>query len=90
MVGTGIGAGRGILIRNGEILQAAGKIDALILDKTGTVTRGRPELQEVISLNEKRKETALLVLGAALERNSEHPLARAVVRKAADRGLTPS
>ncbi len=88
MVGTGVGAQRGILIRNGEVLQAAGRIDTVVLDKTGTVTRGRPELQEIIPLNGKNNETALLVLAAALERNSEHPLAKAVVQNAADRGLT--
>ena len=82
MVGTGVGAGRGILIRNGEVLQAAGRIEAVVLDKTGTITRGKPELQGVIPLNRADDEDRLRRLGAALEQSSEHPLARAVVRAA--------
>jgi P-type Cu+ transporter len=81
MVGTGIGAGRGILIRNGEVLQLAGKLTTVVLDKTGTVTKGKPELQELISLNEKSKED-LLQIAASLENNSEHPLAMAIVKAA--------
>ena len=90
MVGTGVGAGRGILIKNGEILQAAGKLSAVVLDKTGTVTRGRPELKEFVALDSDGNERArdeLLALAAGLEDHSEHPLARAVVNAAADEGL---
>jgi Cu+-exporting ATPase len=78
MVGTGIGAQRGILIRNGEVLQLAGKLTTVILDKTGTVTKGKPELQEIIPLNGSSTDS-LLQIAASLENNSEHPLARAIV-----------
>ncbi len=90
MVGTGVGAGRGILIRNGEILQSTGKLTAIILDKTGTITLGKPELQELIPLEEKnhRKLTDnLLQIAASLEQNSEHPLARAIVTAAEKRNF---
>jgi len=87
MVGTGVGAGRGILIKNGEILQAAGRLSAVVLDKTGTMTRGRPELKDVIPLTEAMSRNELLALAAGLEENSEHPLARAVVKAAQDEGL---
>lgn len=87
MVGTGVGAGRGILIRNGEVLQAAGRIGAVVLDKTGTVTRGRPELQGIVPLREGDDEDSLRLLAAALEQSSEHPLARAVVNAAGGAAL---
>ncbi|RKX84211.1 MAG: heavy metal translocating P-type ATPase [Spirochaetes bacterium] len=86
MVGTGIGASRGILIRNGEVLQLAGKLTTVILDKTGTVTKGKPELQEIISLNN-MPEDELLKIAASLENNSEHPLALAIVDAASARNL---
>jgi len=86
MVGTGIGANRGILIRNGEVLQLAGKLTTVILDKTGTVTKGKPELQEIISLNN-MPEDELLKIAASLENNSEHPLAQAIVDAAGKRKL---
>ena len=86
MVGTGIGASRGILIRNGEVLQLAGKLTTVILDKTGTVTKGKPELQEIISLNN-MPEDELLKIAASLENNSEHPLALALVDAASARNL---
>jgi Cu+-exporting ATPase len=60
MVGTGIGAQRGILIKNGEVLQLAGSINALILDKTGTITRGKPEVKTIVSLKEEFSEEELL------------------------------
>jgi len=90
MVGTGVGAGRGILIKNGEILQAAGKLTAVVLDKTGTITRGKPELKEFIPLENSGTgldRNGLLSLAAGLEDHSEHPLARAVVNAAAEEGL---
>ena len=89
MVGTGIGAQRGILIKNGEILQLSGKLTAVVLDKTGTVTQGRPKLQKLLPLTpDKSAENAdaLLELAASLEYNSEHPLARAIVAAAEDKG----
>jgi P-type Cu+ transporter len=81
MVGTGIAAGRGILIRNGEVLQIAGKIDTVVLDKTGTITKGKPELQKAISLTE-ASDDDILKIAASLEYNSEHPLAAAIVNGA--------
>ena len=87
MVGTGIGAQRGILIRNGEILQLAGKLDTVVLDKTGTVTRGKPELQEIVSFTD-FSEDELLQIAASLEYNSEHPLAMAVVDAAELKGIS--
>ena len=90
MVGTGVGASRGILIKNGEILQSAGKLTAVVLDKTGTITLGKPELQEIIPLAEDLNETEkanLLQIAASLEDNSEHPLARAVVMAAEDKNI---
>jgi len=89
MVGTGVGAQRGILIKNGEILQSAGKLTAVVLDKTGTITMGKPEMQELISLGEdsESRRDELLVIAASLEQNSEHPLARAVVMAAEDKNI---
>jgi Cu+-exporting ATPase len=87
MVGTGLGAQRGILIKNGEILQAAGSINAVILDKTGTITRGKPEVQQLLPIAGDLDEQRLLGLAASLEQYSEHPLAQAVVRAAEDRDL---
>jgi len=91
MVGTGKGAQRGILIKNGEVLQSAGKITAVVLDKTGTITRGKPEMQALIPLDESAGDyTAdeLLAIAAGLEHNSEHPLALAIVTAAEETGLS--
>ena len=87
MVAVGRGAQAGILIRHAEALERLEKVDALVLDKTGTLTAGRPT---VVALKPAAwiSEEALLKLAASLERLSEHPLAAAVVRAAADRGLT--
>ena len=81
MVGTGRGAERGILIKGGEALEAAAKIDTVILDKTGTVTRGVPQVTDVVPVNG-FSETDVLRLAASAERYSEHPLGRAVVEHA--------
>lgn len=82
MVGTGQGAGAGILVRNAEALERAEKISVLALDKTGTLTLGAPVVTDVVALDCGRDEA--LRLAAALEQNSEHPLARAVVAAAGD------
>lgn len=83
MVGTGKGAELGILIKGGEALEAAGKIQAVVLDKTGTITQGRPEVAGIVTAATGAApvltEPELLQLAASLERYSEHPLARAVV-----------
>jgi Cu+-exporting ATPase len=86
MVGTGKGAESGILIRGGEALEDAHKLDTVVLDKTGTLTRGRPELTDMIIGDGIRKEE-LLRLVASAERGSEHPLGEALVRGARHRGL---
>ena len=89
MVGTGKGAERGILIKNGEVLQMAGMLNAVVLDKTGTITLGRPELQVIKNFSFHSDEDVLKI-AASLEQHSEHPLARAVTDKAADMGIDVS
>ncbi|MFJ3334722.1 heavy metal translocating P-type ATPase [Streptomyces sp. NPDC086766] len=89
MVGTGKGARAGILIRSAEALETAHKLDTVVLDKTGTVTEGKPVLTDVRPVDG-FDETLLLRLVAGAEADSEHPLARAVVTGVRDRGLVPS
>ncbi len=86
MVGTGRGAERGILIKGGEALEAAQSIDTVLLDKTGTLTLGRPRVVRVNATNG-YSETELLRLAASAERYSEHPLAKAIVEAAGQRGI---
>lgn len=86
MVGTGLGATNGILIRNGEILEIAHKIDTVILDKTGTITEGKPSVRDIVT--EDFDEDELLKLAAVVENMSEHPLAKAVIDAAAERETT--
>jgi Cu+-exporting ATPase len=83
MVGSGLGAENGILIRKGEAIQRMKDVDAIVLDKTGTITKGKPEVTDLISFGDV-SETELLKLAASVENNSEHPLARAVVNAAHD------
>jgi Cu+-exporting ATPase len=87
MVGTGRGAEHGILIKGGEALETAHKLSAVILDKTGTITRGKPALTDVRP-SPGVDEAELLRLTASAERHSEHPLAAAIVEGAIARGLT--
>jgi Cu+-exporting ATPase len=86
MVGTGRGAKRGILIRDIDALQHAERVDTIVLDKTGTITRGRPVVADVIPLNDTPADE-ILRLAAAAEQYSEHPLARAIVAAARERKL---
>lgn len=86
MVGVGRGAKEGVLVRDAEALETLEKVDTLVVDKTGTLTEGRPAVTEVVTLGETTREDALR-LAASVERGSEHPLARAVVEAAADAGL---
>jgi Cu+-exporting ATPase len=86
MVGTGRGAGAGVLVRNAEALELMEKIDTIVVDKTGTLTLGKPSLVAVLPA-EGFAEQEVLRLAAALERGSEHPLAAAIVDGAASRGL---
>ncbi|MFL6292130.1 MAG: heavy metal translocating P-type ATPase [Thermoanaerobaculia bacterium] len=87
MVATGRGAELGALIKGGEALQRAGDITHVVLDKTGTVTEGRPTVTDVVNM-EGRQPEELLRLVASLEASSEHPLADAIVRHARDLGLS--
>ena len=84
MVGTGVGASNGILIRNGEILEIAHKIDTVVLDKTGTITEGKPSVREIFT--DGMSEEELLKVAATVEGVSEHPLAKAVIEKAMEYG----
>jgi Cu+-exporting ATPase len=86
MVGVGKGAEAGILIRGGDILERAQKLDTVVFDKTGTLTRGEPSVTDVVPLSE-IDEAGLLTLAAAVEVGSEHPLGAAIVREATHRGL---
>jgi Cu+-exporting ATPase len=88
MVATGKGAELGVLIKGGEALQRAGSLDTVVLDKTGTVTEGRPAVTDVVVTDGSRTETDLLSLVASVERQSEHPLANAIVASARERGVT--
>lgn len=86
MVGTGKGAQNGILIRSAEALETAHKMNALILDKTGTITEGEPSLTDVVT-SDGYSEEELLRLVASAERASEHPLAGAIIRGAKEKGI---
>jgi heavy metal translocating P-type ATPase len=87
MVGTGLGARRGILIKNGEALERGRKIDVVMFDKTGTLTEGRPRVNDVLACDPRMSGDEVLSMAASLERLSEHPLAQAVAAAARDRNL---
>jgi Cu+-exporting ATPase len=87
MVGTGRGAQLGVLIKSGEALQMAEKIQTIVFDKTGTLTMGEPSVTDIRLVDETMDENELLSLAASLENASEHPLARAIVNTAQARGL---
>lgn len=86
MVGVGRGAQAGVLIRNAESLELMERVDTLVVDKTGTLTQGKPSLVRIVVAGQ-AEESRLLQLAASLERASEHPLADAIVRAAQARGL---
>lgn len=86
MVGTGVGAENGVLIRNGEAIQTVKDVNVIVFDKTGTITKGRPEITDIIPFGEYSKEQ-VLQYAASLERNSEHPLATAVIESAKNKGV---
>ena len=88
MVATGRGASLGVLIKGGEALQRAAEVDTVVLDKTGTVTEGRPVVTDLVRVDDALTDETMLALVAAVERRSEHPLADAIVREAATRGFT--
>jgi Cu2+-exporting ATPase len=85
MIGTGLGAQRGVLFKNAIALETAARIDTVVMDKTGTLTKGEPEVTEVVPADGVA-EAELLRLVAAVERESEHPLAEAIVRRAEQAG----
>jgi Cu2+-exporting ATPase len=84
MVGTGLGAKRGILFKNATAIEDAARVQIVVMDKTGTLTKGEPEVTELHA--EGVSENEVLALAAAVERDSEHPLAKAIVRRAAQEG----
>ena len=102
MVGTGKGAELGILLKSGEALERAGKVSTVVLDKTGTITRGQPAVTEILTTGEKQiagansgysveaqdGELEILRLAASVEQGSEHPLGEAILAEAGNRGLT--
>lgn len=87
MVGIGRGAQMGVLIRHAEAIEKLATVNALVVDKTGTLTMGKPQVTDVVPAFSDLDGNALLALAAALERQSEHPLAQAVVKAAQDRAL---
>ena len=87
MVGTGKGAELGVLIKGGEALETTHGINAVVLDKTGTITQGKPELTDIVRYSGD-DEASVLALSASAERGSEHPIARAIVSAAQEKALT--
>ena len=87
MVGTGKAAEMGTLFRQGTALEALARADTVVLDKTGTLTRGRPELTEVVTVGADENEDEMLALVASAEQSSEHPISEAIVAAASQRGL---
>lgn len=85
MVGTGLGANHGILIKSGEALETSHRVNAVVLDKTGTITEGKPSVTKIISHTV--QEEVLLQIAASCEQVSEHPLGQAIVREAKERGI---
>ncbi len=90
MVGVGKGAKEGVLIKNAEALETLNKIDVLVVDKTGTITEGRPAVEKVVSTDGQFTEKDILQIVASLNQQSEHPLAEASVRRAKEDGLSLS
>lgn len=87
MVGTGIGAKNGILIRSGDSLEIARKTTAVLMDKTGTITEGRPQVTDVLSFEEKLSDKDVLQIAGSLEKGSEHSIAKAIVQKSEEEGI---
>ncbi|GAA0085519.1 heavy metal translocating P-type ATPase [Clostridium sp. CTA-7] len=85
MVGTGKGAENGVLIKGGEALETAYKVETIVFDKTGTITEGKPKVTNIITMDLSEKE--ILILAASAEKGSEHPLGEAIVKEAEDKGL---
>jgi Cu+-exporting ATPase len=88
IVGTGLGAENGILIRDAETLELAGKVDTIVFDKTGTLTRGKPRVTDIIPVSNPVSAEEILVMAAAAERRSEHHLSEAIVSRAEEDGIS--
>ena len=86
MVGTGLAAKRGVLIKNGEALERGNKIDVVMFDKTGTLTEGKPEVTDIVACGREPADD-ILALAASIEKFSEHPLAQSIVRAASEKRL---
>ncbi len=86
MVGTGKGAASGVLIKNSEALESAGTVQMIVFDKTGTITRGKPQVTDIIRVSDLDVDE-VLILAASVEINSEHPLGSSIVNEIRDRGL---
>lgn len=89
MVGVGKAAEAGVLIRNGEALQTASKITAMILDKTGTITEGAPKVTDVLIADSNYSKKTILTVASSIESGSEHPLAQAIVDSTIEQGIDP-
>ena len=87
MMGTGLGAKNGILIKSGKALEIAQNIDTFIFDKTGTLTRGEPVVSDIIPIKNGLTPRDILQIAATVERNSEHPLAQAILNRAREEGI---
>lgn len=85
MVGTGVGAGHGILIKSGEALEISHKVDTIVLDKTGTITEGKPKVTDIVALDSAYTKDQLLHMAGSCEQMSEHPLGEAIVEAAKGR-----
>lgn len=88
MVGTGVGASHGILIKSGEALEICHKVDAVIFDKTGTITEGKPQVTDILTFDPAYQEDQILQIAASCEQMSEHPLGQAIVTAAQDKGIS--
>ncbi|MGQ0606123.1 MAG: heavy metal translocating P-type ATPase [Candidatus Nitrosotenuis sp.] len=90
MVGMGKGATHGVLFKSGEALESLGKIDTIVFDKTGTLTEGKPQVTDVVSADASYSEERILETASIAEKNSEHPLAKAVLLKAQEKNIPVS
>jgi Cu2+-exporting ATPase len=86
MVGTGLGAHRGVLFKHATAIETAARIEIVVMDKTGTLTKGEPEVTDLVLAPDQVHHDVLGLVGA-IERESEHPLAEAIARHAADAGV---
>jgi len=88
MMGTGLAAQNGILIKTSKALEMAQKVDIVVFDKTGTLTKGEPIVTDIIEIQNDNSKLKILQIAASVEKNSEHPLAQAVIQKAKEKNLT--